>query len=59
MIALVCKDGIQLRYSKKLVLMVFDHWSVRRVSTAWEWMEEALHVVKESDKHLAAGEGGE
>ena len=38
--------------------MVFDHWSVRRVSSGWEGAEEALHLVEEADKHLAAREGG-
>ena len=29
--------------------MVFGPWSVRRVSTAREWMEETLHEVEEFD----------
>ena len=38
------------------VLTVFGRWSVRRVSVAREWSEEALREVEEFDQHLAAGE---
>jgi hypothetical protein len=43
----------------KMVMMVFDHWSVGRVSSGREGMEEALHQVEELDQHLATREGGE
>ena len=43
----------------KRVMMVFDHWSVGRVSSGREGMEEALHQVEELDQHLATREGGE
>ena len=42
----------------KRVLMVFDHWSVRRVSAGREGVKEALHQVEEFDQHLTTRECG-
>ena len=41
-IALVCEKMVFDCSVLKKVVTVFDHWSVRRVSTGWEWTEEAL-----------------
>ena len=39
--------------------MVLDHSSVGRVSSGWEWVQEALHLVKEVNQHFTTREGGE
>ena len=43
----------------KRVRTALGHDSVRRISAGWEWAQEALRSVEESDQHLAAREGGE
>ena len=39
--------------------MALCHGSVRRIIAGWEWAQEALHSVEESDQNFTTREGGE